>query len=117
MDPLSLKSLASSGHTSPGHTVTPLKGCVTDVTVWEAGHAGHVRSHEAKCDRVTVAATSVEAAKRALTEAQQRGWNIRLVHGHPELRAPLATLSPALVDRLIEFSAAVAIVLADGGAR
>ncbi len=115
MDPL--KFPTSSGHTSPGHTVTPLKGCVTDVTFWGAGHAGHGRSHKARCDRVTVAAASVEAARWATAEAKQRGWSLFLLNGQIILTAPVASLSPSLVDRLIEFSAAAAILLVDGGAR
>ncbi|WP_191059275.1 hypothetical protein [Geminicoccus harenae] len=54
-------------------------------------------------------------AQRALDEVCLRGWSIRLVQGQPELRARLTTLSPALVDRLVEFSSAIALILQGAG--
>jgi hypothetical protein len=52
-------------------------------------------------------------ARRALDEARQRGWAIHLAHGWPELQAPVATLSPSLVDRLCELADVLVVVLAE----
>lgn len=51
-------------------------------------------------------------ATAALAEARDRGWTVHLVDGQPAIAAPLATMSPALVERLCEFADAVAHVLA-----
>jgi len=53
----------------------------------------------------------LDHARRALTEAGARGWRIHLDPDGPVLMAPVATLSPALVERLVEFIDAVAHVL------
>ncbi|HEX2525854.1 MAG TPA: hypothetical protein VHL31_06060 [Geminicoccus sp.] len=47
---------------------------------------------------------SIEAARDALAEAKLRGWSLFLLGGQPMLLAPVASLSPALVDRLLQFS-------------
>ena len=47
----------------------------------------------------------------ALAEARRRGWGILLVGGQPVITAPLRSLSPALLDRLMEFIDAVTDIL------
>jgi hypothetical protein len=53
--------------------------------------------------------------RRALHEARTRGWRIRLDRGRPVLTAPVASLSLALVERLMEHADALAAVLTEDG--
>jgi hypothetical protein len=46
---------------------------------------------------------SLQAGRRALAEANLRGWSLFLIGGKPMLLAPVASLSPGLIDRLLEF--------------
>jgi hypothetical protein len=43
-------------------------------------------------------------AAAIIGEANLRGWHLFLLGGQPMLLAPVASLSPALVDRLLQFS-------------
>jgi hypothetical protein len=63
---------------------------------------------------VQPAPSAIVAAKRALDEAGMRGWRVRLANNWPVIHAPLATMSPALVDRLHQFADAVAFLLREG---
>ena len=52
-------------------------------------------------------------ARRALHEARARGWRIYLDDHGPVLTALVASLSPALVERLKELADALAAVLTE----
>ncbi len=54
-------------------------------------------------------------AGRALHEARARGWRIHLDDHGPVLTALVASLSPALVERLKEHADALAAVLMEDG--